>query len=98
MILTEKDYQNLAEQICESGEVATIEGDEYLEVCYDYQEEGYREDDFNLGYGNGTGAWVITDVFLDIRSWSCTDEDGEETDCDLDEYRLYECVRERRIG
>ncbi len=97
MRLTEIDYQELAEQICEDEHVATIEGDEYLEVRYDYEEEGYREDDFHCGYGNGTGAWITTAIYLDIRSWSCTDENGEETECDFDEDRLYNCLRQYRL-
>lgn len=97
MRLTEIDYQELAEQIFEGAEVATIEGADYLEVHCDYEEEGYMEDDFHCGYGNGTGAWVTTAVYLDVRSWSCTDEDGEETDCDFDEDRLYDCIRQYRL-
>lgn len=34
-----------------------------------------------LGHGNGTGAWVTTEVDLCVNRWPCTDEDGKETDC-----------------
>lgn len=98
MTLTDTDYRDLAEQICEGEDVAIIDSDEHLEVHYDYEEEGYREDDFNCGYGNGTGAWVITAVYLDIRGWSCTDENDEETDCDFDEDKLYDYLKALRVG
>lgn len=38
-----------------------------------------------LGHGNGTGAWVTTDVDLCVNRWPCTDEDGKDTDCNFDE-------------
>ena len=98
MILTENDYQELAEQIHEGGEVACIEGDEYLEVFYDYEEESYQENDFNLGYGNGTGAWVTTAVYLYVNRWLCLDEDGKEVDCDFDECKLQEWLTALRVG
>nr|DAO97255.1 MAG TPA: hypothetical protein [Caudoviricetes sp.] len=98
MKLTDNDYEELAEQIYEGGQIATIEGDEYLEVFYDYEEESYQEDDFRLGYGNGTGAWVTTAVCLCVNKWSCTDEDGKETDCDFDESKLQDYLTELRVG
>lgn len=98
MNLTDNDYQELAEQIYEGGELACIEGDEYLEVHYDYDEESYQENDFYCGYSNGTGAWVTTAVNLCVNRWSCTDEDGKETDCDFDECKLQDYLTELRVG
>lgn len=96
MKLTDKDYQELADQIHEGGELACIDGDECLEVYYDYEEESYQENDFNCG--NGTGAWVTTTANLCVNRWSCTDEDGNEIDCDFDECKLQDCLTELRVG
>lgn len=98
MTLTDSDYQELADQIYEGGELSCIDGEECLEVYYDYEEESYQENDFNCGYGNGTGAWVTTAVNLCVNRWSCTDEDGNETDCDFDECKLQDCLTELRVG
>lgn len=98
MNLTDNNYQELADQIHEGGELACIDGDECLEVYYDYEEESYQENDFNCGYGNGTGAWVTTAVNLCVNKWSCTDEDGNETDCDFDECKLQDYLTELRVG
>lgn len=98
MKLTDSDYQELADQIYEGGQLACIDGDECLEVYYDYEEESYQENDFNCGYGNGTGAWVTTAVYLYVNNWSCTDEDGKETDCNFDECKLQEWLTALRVG
>lgn len=98
MNLTDNDYQELVDQIYEGGEMACLDGDECLEVFYDYEEEGYEENNFNLGCGNGTGAWVTTAVNLCVNRWSCTDEYGNETDCDFDECKLQDYLTELRVG
>lgn len=94
MILTENDYETLASQIEEGEDYATLDKDgESLEVHYECEEDAYQEDD----YFNGTGAWVVTAINLQILNVECVDEDGNPTDCDLDETRLYRELKEQKI-
>lgn len=51
-----------------------------------------------LGHGNGTWAWVTTEVDLCVNRWPCTDEDGKETDCNFDECKLQDYLTELRVG
>lgn len=94
MILTEDDYETLASQIEEGEDYAILDKDnESLEVHYQCEEDAYKEDD----YYNGTGAWVITAVNLQVLNVTCTDDDGNPTDTDFDDYKLYKTVKEQRV-
>lgn len=94
MILTDDDYETLASQIEEGEDYATLDKDgECLEVHYECEEDAYQEDD----YFNGTGAWVTTAVNLQVLDVTCTDDDGNLTDTDFDDYKLYKTVREQKV-
>ena len=94
MKLTDEDYEVLAAQITEGDNYAQLEsGDEVLEIRYSYEEDGYREDD----YEDGTGAWITTGIDLYISSVKCYNEDGEECDHDFDDYKLYQLLRDERV-
>lgn len=94
MKLTEDDYEALASQIEEGEDYAILDKDgEELEVHYQCEEDAYQEDD----YYNGTGAWVVTAINVRILNVSCTNEDGEQVDVDLDECKLYQEVKAQKV-
>lgn len=90
MILTDEDYRELASQIIDRQGYAILDkGNEELEIRYKYDEDGYCEDD----YYNGTGAWVVTAVYLRVLDVICTNEDGSPCYHDFDENELYYFVK-----
>lgn len=52
---------------------------------------GYCEN----GYNNGTGAWVVTGVAVNIESIDAYNEDGEAVDFDCDFAEIERCVKTR---
>lgn len=94
MILTEDDYETLASQIEEGEDYAILDKDgESLEVHYQCEEDAYQEDDYFVG----TGAWVVTAINLQILNVECVDDEGNPTECDLDEMKLYRELKEQKI-
>ena len=93
MKLNDNDYQNIADLI-EVGEhnIEYEKDGEMLTIDYEYDTEGYVEDDAHCGYGNGTGAWVETGRYLFIHSAEAYDEDGNGTPCEVDCARLERLV------
>ena len=53
--------------------------------------DGYCEN----GYNNGTGAWVVTGVAVNIESIDAYDEEGETVDFDCDLSEVERCVKTR---
>lgn len=85
--MTETDYM-IAEEIREYGMgdiTATIEiGNNVVEVKGKVKRFGYEEDDYNCGYGNGTGAFVTTDVLVSLNfNVKTFDEEGNLTTQEL---------------
>lgn len=82
MTLTKQDYQNTYNLMgLEPGKgyVEYEKEGETLCIYYDYEEEGYVEDD----YYNGTGAYVTTYQNLCIEKVESWNEDGDETENDF---------------
>lgn len=95
MTLNDDDYDILVSQIEEGEDYAYLDKDgEYLEVHYQCEEDAYCEDD----YYNGTGAWVVNAINLQILNVSCVNEYGEQVDCDLDDWKLYQEVKAQKVG
>lgn len=91
MKLLNNDYLILAAAVNdESGFVEYEKDGEVLSFDYTMEVEGYEEDD----YFNGTGAWVTTDVILEIENVACCDEEGEEVPFDFDYEKLNKEVNE----
>ena len=81
MKLTNIDYESIANQIEVGKGIIEYEKDgETLYIDYEYEEDGYVEDD----YYNGTGAFVVTGRSLNIM-FESFNEDGEETENDFDQ-------------
>lgn len=95
MKLTENDYYGIIAQMDDkSGSVEYDKDGETLYFDYETDVDGYVEDDFYCGYGNGTGAKITTSATVSISEMGCCNSDGEETDCNFDEYKLakmFEC-------
>lgn len=95
MTLTDEDYEALASQIEEGEDYAILDKDgEELEVHYQCEEDSYCEDD----YYNGTGAWVTTAINLQVLNVSCVNEDGEQVDHDLNDWKLYKELKAQKVG
>lgn len=89
MILEKKDYYEIAALMNrEGGEVEYEKEKETLYFDYDVDVDGYVEDDYYCGYGNGTGAWVTTDVTVKIANIECCNSDGKDVDCNFDENKM----------
>lgn len=89
MTLTKNDYNKISSLIEEGkGTVEYEKDNETLYFDYEYEVEGYVEDD----YFNGTGAFVQTSADLTINSVECFNEDGDEVDNNFNEYTLYKMV------
>ena len=89
MTLTFNDYQEMARQIVEgNGAIEYIKDNETLMIEYDFEKNGYVEDDGVCGYMNGTGAWVETSRSLVIESAEVFNEEGEQYDMAIDETLL----------
>ena len=89
MILSEKDYRNIAAQIEEgSNSIEYDKGEETLHLECFYETEGSWEDD----YYNGTGAYVEFYRRCTITEASVTNEDGVCTPFQMDEKRLEQLV------
>lgn len=89
MKLTEKDYDKMYSKMNPEGGYVEYEKDgETLCFDYDVETEGYDEDDYHCGYGNGTGAFVITSADVNIHDVDCYNEEGDDVDCDFDESKL----------
>lgn len=90
MTLTKQDYSNIAR--CVSLGHGTIEynkGIETLSVYYCYFETGYREDD----YLNGTGAFVVTNIYLSADAESYDNENEMDTENNFNEKDLEMALR-----
>ena len=86
MKLTEDDYRKLIDLI-EVGERNLLEYEkdgETLTLIYNYEEEGYTEDD----YWTGTGGFVRTGVDFKVISVSSYN-DEDETENDFSESEMY---------
>ncbi len=95
MILTDEDYRELASQIIDrEGDAYLEKGNEELEFHYKYDEDGYCEDD----YYNGTGALVVTEIYLRVIDVICTNKDGDPCCHDFDENELYYILRGEKIS
>jgi len=91
MTLNKQDYQNICNLMdLEPGKgyVEYEKDGETLCIDYDYEEEGYVEDDYRCGYMNGTGAWVCTYRSLVVDSYQSYNEDGDETENDFNPSQL----------
>lgn len=76
MVLTDIDYQNIANQIeVGSGSIEYEKSNEIIIIAYTYTEEGYREDD----YYRGTGAYIVTGTFLSVEDADSYNVHGEAT-------------------
>lgn len=85
MKLTEKDYENIAEQVEEGSHFLEYEkGGEMLFVQYELTIDGYEEND----YFNGTGAFIETDRYLHICTSKVYDRNGGEKDFPLDKKQI----------
>ena len=85
MKLTEKDYENIAEQVEEGSHFLEYEkGGEMLFVQYELTIDGYEEND----YFNGTGAFIETDRYLRICTSKVYDRNGGEKDFPLDKKQI----------
>ena len=89
MKLNDSDYREIADKI-EVGEhnIEYEKGGDLLCIDYEYETEGYVEDDDRCGYGNGTGAWIETGRHLFIRNTEAYNENGEKIPCEVDESLL----------
>ncbi len=87
MILTEKDYIEMASRITESEGCIDIERNgELLVFDYSLVVESYNERE--------TNAIIITDVALYIENICCVNELGDEVPSNFDENRLVDMVCE----
>lgn len=85
MKLTSKDYIEIAEQIeAGTGYVEYEKDNETISFEYEYETEGYVEDD----YYNGTGAFIETSRELYVTNIESWDEEGDETENDFDQDKL----------
>lgn len=62
----------------------------YANVDCSIDIDGYDEDDFHCGYGNGTGAYVVTDVCVSLKVEAF---DKDDTPVDIEEYELEEAIK-----
>ena len=62
----------------------------YANVDCSIDIDGYDEDDFHCGYGNGTGAYVVTSVYVCLKVEAF---DKDDTTVDIDEYELEEAIK-----
>lgn len=89
MILTMNDYNEISSMIEEGNGTVEYEKDgEILYVDYNYEIDGYVEND----YFNGTGAFVETSFDFYINEVECYNEDGEAAESNFDEYTLCKLV------
>ena len=89
MKFTKSDYYEIVALMNHEGGFVEYEKDgETLCFDYDVDVEGYTEDDFNCGYGNGTGAFIPTDATVSITNAVCCNSNGEEVNCDFDENKM----------
>lgn len=89
MRLTSKDYQSIAKLIeVGRGSIEYTKDGEVLFIDYDYDEEGYVEDD----YLNGTGGYVVTGRSLIVEAAESYDSEGEATENDFCENQLCKMV------
>lgn len=95
MRLSKNDYYEIEALMSHEGGFVEYEKDgETLCFDYDVDVEGYTEDDFNCGYGNGTGAFIPTGATVRISNVACYNAYGENVSCDFDENemaKMYEC-------
>ena len=88
MILTNSDYYEMLSSMKSGGGCLEFEKDgELLTFDYDVEVEGYTEDDAQCGYGNGTGAYIVTGADVTISNVYCSNEDNE-TDNNFNENLL----------
>jgi hypothetical protein len=85
MILTEEDYEQIANMVLERGDeyqyLFKYKDDEELSIDYHVETFSYQEDE--------TGAYIYTGVDFYIRRvHSYNMESGEDTVTDLDETKL----------
>lgn len=93
MKVTDTDYQNILAKIDLQDdypqEIEYEKGNETLFFTIQIRTDGYEEDD----YFNGTGAFVATDIDIEIDNVSCDNEEGE-TPTDFDTEKLKNLVFE----
>ena len=91
--------KTIAQAIIESigGEIngnfsVEVEADDTLiMVDGSFEIDGYREDD----YFNGTGAYIVTDVHVNIDNVAAYNEDGDEIEIDCDTLAIEKEVEKR---
>lgn len=95
MVLDNKDYKKIAEQIYEEENYVEYEKDgETIFIDCTLNVEGYREDD----YFNGTGAFIPTSADFVINSVESYDDDGESTENDFDASTLEDIVKKQAMA
>ena len=93
MKLNDNDYREIAAKIEVGEHTVEYEKDgDLLCIDYEYDTDGYVEDDARCGYENGTGAWVEMGRYLYIHSTEAYDAKGEKIPCEVDESRLERLV------
>lgn len=89
MTLTLNDYYVMQSQMTTDGGSIEYEKDgNLLFFDYEVEVEGYTEDDYTCGYGNGTGAYICTDANVKISEVHCYNSEGEEIESNFDENKL----------
>ena len=94
MTLTKNDYYEIAALMNDGGGSAEYEKEgETLYFEYSLDVDGYEEN----GYYDGTGAYIVRDAACIIENVECYGEDGERTECNLDEALLEKMVEKDLI-
>lgn len=93
MKLNRDDYGRMAAAITDDcGYVEFEKEGNQITFGYDVDVQGYEEDD----YYDGTGMFVVTNVFLKIKNVEAFDVEGNRIDVELDENLLQELVEYNR--
>lgn len=94
MTLTKNDYYEIAALMNDGGGSVEYEKEgETLYFEYSLDVDGYEEN----GYYDGTGAYIVRDAACTIDGVECYGEDGERTECNLDEALLEKIVEKDLI-
>lgn len=89
MVLTEKDYENIAAKISEgSNSIDYDKGDETLHIDCVFETEGSWEDDFY----NGTGAYIELYRRFFVEKARVYAEDGIPKPIEIDEAKLEKLI------